>query len=337
MQPLRRLLLALASFAFVVVGGTVGYVVLEGVSWLDALYMTVITVSTVGFREAFPLDDAGRILTMFVVVLGLGSLTFATVTAIEFLVEGHLRDILGRRAMDRQLQRLDQHTIVCGFGRVGRHVARQLAEEGRPVVVVDPDRTRLAMADERGLLHLEGDAGAEEVLIRAGLERARSLVACTADDAENVLITLTAKGLNPSVFVIARLKSEENESKARRAGADRVIAPSVIGGRRIAALIARPYVVDFLDVVTHGSRLDLVLEEVDVRADSELVGQSLRGGTLRDRFGATVLAIRRADGSMDTRPQPDARIVEGDVLVVLGARDDLDRLQVAAGDGAAPA
>jgi voltage-gated potassium channel len=184
------------------------------------------------------------------------------------------------------------------------------------------------MAADHGLPWLRGDAGAEDDLLRAGLLRAASLVACTADDAENVLITLTAKGLNPSVFVVARLKAEENDAKARRAGADRVIAPSAIGGRRIAALIARPYVVEFLDVVTHGARLDLVLEEVVVGPASALAGCSLRQAQLRDRYGATVLAIRGPEAALNTRPTPNDVLHAGDVLVVIGAREDLDRLQL---------
>lgn len=325
----RRLIIALVFFAVVVTGGTIAYVLMvPAASWLDALYMTVISVSTVGFREALPLSNAGRMLTIGIIVLGVGSITFATVTSIEFLVEGHLQDLLGRRRMDRRLGRLTEHVIVCGFGRVGREAAQQLHDEGRPVVVVDRNPDRLATLAAQGMLPVEGDASHEEILLAAGLERAAGLVACTADDAENVLIALTAKGLARTVLVVVRIKDEENEQKARRAGADRVIVPTAIGGRRIAALITRPYVVDFLDVVTHGTDVDLVLEEVVVSERSRLAGASLRAARLRERYGANVVAIRQAGEAVSsTRANPDHVLCPGDVLVVIGGREDLDRLQ----------
>ncbi|MDP9406067.1 MAG: potassium channel protein [Actinomycetota bacterium] len=327
----RRLAFALALVTLVVVCGTAGYVVVADARLLDALYMTVISVSTVGFGEVIPLGDGGRILTMAVVVLGAGSVTFAAVTAIEFLLEGHVRDILGRRRMDRELERQHDHTIVCGFGRVGRQVVDTLVAQRRPVVVVDRDPERVQLAADRGVLYLAGDGSQEDVLVRAGLSRAAALVACTADDGDNVLIALTGKGLNPALFVVVRVKTEENESKARRAGADRVIAPAAIGGRRIAALITRPVVVDFLDVVTHASQLDFVLEEIAVRDGSHLARCSLREAQVRERYGVTVLAIRQHDGVMNTHPGPDDRLEHGDTLVVIGERDDLDRLEGAAG------
>jgi voltage-gated potassium channel len=328
----RRLLVALGLFACVIAGGTLGYVVLEDARVLDALYMTINAVATVGFVEAVQLDDSGRILTMLIIVLGLGSFSFAAASGIEFLLEGHLRNLLGRRRMERRLRDLHGHTIVCGFGRVGRTVADQLAEEGRAAVVVDVDPARLQLAAERHLPYVLGDATHDATLLAAGVGRARGLVACTADDAENVLVALTAKGLNRSVFVVVRLKDEGNESKARRAGADRVIAPAAIGGRRIAALLTRPFVVDFLDVVTHGSRLDLVIEEIAVGEGSRLADASLRDIQVRERYGVTVLAVRGAGQELtNTRPDPSTVLRAGDVLVVIGGRPDLDRLERDAG------
>lgn len=325
--PLRRVVLSLAFLLLVVTGGTVGYMVFEDARLLDAIYMTVISVSTVGFSEVIELDDRGRILTMAVVVLGAGSVTYAAVNGIEFLVEGHLQQLMGRRRMDRTLERLQDHTIVCGFGQVGRHVVDQLSHEGHPAVVVDPDPERLAMAAAREVPYIDGDATVEEILLRAGLRRARALVACAHDDADNVLITLTARGLNPDVMVIARVKNDENEFKARRAGAGRVIAPAAIGGRRIAALVTHPAVIDFLDVVTRSADLSIVLEEVSLSDGSPLTGHTLRELDLRGRYGATVVALRnRATGEPRTRPDPDERLEAGDTLVVIGSREDLDRL-----------
>ena len=327
MTPGQRVVVALLAFVLIIIGGTVGYIVLLGAPFLDALYMTVISVTTVGFSEVVPLNAVGRVLTMTVIVTGVGSLTLATLTAIEFIIEGHLQELLGRRRMSKQLGELNDHTIVCGFGRVGREAAESLRREGRSVVIVDPNADRVSMAVNARMLVVEGDASREEVLRNAQIERARGLVAATADDAENVLICLTAKGMRPDLFVVVRLKEEESGSKARRAGADRVIAPAGIGGRRIAALITRPVVVDFLDVVTHAEDIDMVLEEVCLSDRSKLTGMRLRDAHLRANYGANVLAVRPKGESMTTRPDPDAVLSSGDVLVVIGSREDLDRLQ----------
>ncbi len=326
-RPLRRVVFSLGFLLLVVTGGTAGYMVLERARFLDALYMTVISVSTVGFSEVIELDDTGRILTMAVVVLGAGSVTYAAVNGIEFLVEGHLQQLVGRRRMDRTLERLQGHTIVCGFGQVGRHVVDQLMQDGHEAVVVDPNPERLEMASAREVAFIDGDATVEEILVQAGLKRARALVACAHDDADNVLITLTARGINPDVLVIARVKNDENELKAQRAGAGRVIAPAAIGGRRIAALVTHPAVIDFLDVVTRSADLSIVLEEVTLGDDSPLAGHSLRELDLRGRYGATVVALRQSSSSEPrTRPDPDESLGVGDTLVVIGSREDLDRL-----------
>lgn len=327
MTPTRRLIAALLSFLAVIVLGTFGYVILLGAAWFDAFYMTVISVTTVGFTEAVELNTTGRVLTMAIIVLGVGSMTLVTLTAIEFMVEGHLREILGRRRMSKQLGQLHGHTVVCGFGRVGREAADTLIADGHGVVIIDTTAERVSMAVDHGLLVVEGDASREEVLRKAQIDQAKGLVACTADDAENILIALTAKGMHPDLFVVVRVKEEESGHKARRAGADRVIAPAAIGGRRIAALISRPAVVDFLDVVTHAADVDLVLEEICLNASSTLTGSRLRDARLRARYGANVLAVRPNGDSMTTRPDPDAVMAAGDVLVVIGNREDLDRLQ----------
>lgn len=323
-----RLGVAVALFLGVVAVGTVGYVAIAGVSVWDALYMTVITVFAVGFAETIPLDGAGRGFTLFVIVAGVGGFTFLTVTVIEFLVEGHLVEIVGRRRMSKQLADTSDHAIVAGFGRVGRQVADDLTAGGRTPVVVDLDPERLALATLRDLPWVHGDASTEHVLEQAGLERARAIAACTDDDAENILICLTAKGIRPDLFVVVRVKDGENSTKAHRAGADRVIAPAEIGGHRIAALLTRPNVVEFLDIVTHGSEVDLVLEEVVIGARSSIANRTLAQAGLRDHYGLTVLSVRRAGSArIDTHPRADTVLHAGDVLVVLGARADLDRLE----------
>lgn len=326
-SPTRRLLFAVMLLVLLTVFGTAGYVVLGHASVLDALYMTVITIAAVGYGETVVLQGPARMFTLAMIILGVGSITFAMVSGLDFVLEGHLEDLLGRRRMDRELSRLNNHTIICGYGQVGRHVAISLIADGGSVVVLDIDRVRVDSARGGQLLALEGDATQEDTLSQAGIDRARAVVACVHDDADNVLVSLTAKGLNADALVIARIRRDENEAKVRRAGADRVIAPAAIGGRRIATLVTRPAVVDFLDVVTHSSEGDLVLEEVAVVPGGPLDGRSLRLLRMPERHGVTVLAVRSPGQSTNTRPEPDTKLRGGDVLVVIGSRHALNELR----------
>ncbi len=324
----RRLAVSVALFIAVLIGGVIGYVTTQDVEFGDAVYFTIITVFAVGFSETIPLDGTGRVLTSAVILLGVGSFTFLTITLIEFLVEGHLLDLVGRRRMDRQLAALDNHMIICGFGRVGRQAADDLIATGTPQVVLDVDPERLLLAADRGLPHLVGDASDEQVLRDAQVDRAYGVAACTDDDAENVLIALTAKLIRPDLFVVVRLKNARNSTKAHQAGADRVIAPAEIGGHRIAALLTKPQVVDFLDIVTHSSDVDLVLEELRLTESSSLIGRTLADAGLRDDYGANVVAVRRAGKDhVTTRPDPTVAFDVGDILVVIGSQADLERLQ----------
>lgn len=328
MSPLRRLELSLLGFVVLMLVATVGYMVLSDVNAFEALYFTVITLTQIGYDQSIPLTTAGRWFTIVVAIFGVALVTFVFITGLDYVVEGHLARVLGRRRRDRRLRRMNGHTIVCGFGQVGRHVSAPLLAEREQVVVVDPDPDRIAMAEAQSITVVEGDASKEEVLRLAGVERARSLVACAHDDADNVLISLTARGLGPDLFIVARVKNDENEPKAHRAGADRVIAPAAIGGRRIAALVTRPAVVDFLDVVTHGSNVDLLLEEVVVSSDSMLSGRSLRELALPERFGIQIVALRQAGEEVPrTRPDPDRPLAVGDTVVAIGGRSEIDRLR----------
>lgn len=314
---------ALLVFVGVILTGWVGYIVIADLSVLDSLYMTVITVSTVGFRELPEPTAATKLLTIGLIGAGVGSVSYAAVTGVEFIVEGHFTHYLERRRMDRAIDRLDDHVIICGFGRVGRILAAQLDNEHTPFVVIDEDEDKVEDAEENGYRVLRGDATEEALLQSAGLDRVRALVATVNSDADNVLITLTAKGLHPECVVIARAKSEENEPKLRRAGADRVIQPSSIGGRRIAQILTRPVVADFLDKIG-GSGVDYTLEEVPVTAHRELDGVSLREAAIRKRFGCTVLAVRHAeDQLLDSHPSPTVPLAVGDTLVVMGSAEDV--------------
>ncbi len=323
----RRLVFTAVAFALVLLVGLFGYQVVEGLGALDALYMTVITITTVGFREVAELGPGGKILTMGLIGGGVVTVTYAAFTTAEYVVEGHLRDELERRRMDRGISNLSGHTIVCGYGRVGRHLAATLDRDGAPFVVVDNDEDKLEDVADHGYLRVRGDATEEHVLAEAGIARAATLVACVNTDADNVLVTLTSKGMHPDCTVIARVKADENERKLQRAGADRVISPSTIGGRRIAQILTRPTVADFLDGIAGGAT-DYTLEEVTVRAGGELDGLSLRDAGIREQFHCTVLALRHAsDEHLDSHPAPTAELVVGDVLVVMGSEDDVRALR----------
>lgn len=324
---LRRLRAVTGIFLGILLIGIIGYQAVSGMSATDALYMTVITVTTVGFGEVVPLDPAGKMLTVFLIVGGVGSVSYAAVTAAEFVVEGHLGKYIERRRMQRSIDSLSGHVIVCGYGRVGRHLVEALASDGAGVVVVETDPDKLHELDEHAILRVAGDATQEHMLEDAGLLRARAVVACVNTDADNVLITLTAKGLRPEATIIARAKADENESKLLRAGADRVILPSSIGGRRIASLLTRPVVSDFLEGLGVGGA-DLTLDEIPVKRGGELADVRLRDADLRERWGVTVLAVKHeSDHKMDTHPSAEMVLRGGDVLVVMGGDDEVDAMR----------
>lgn len=330
-DPFRRVRIGLGAFALVLVAGTVGYLGL-GFSFLDAVYQTVITVSTVGFSSPRALTEGGKVFTILLILVGVGTALYAFSAVLEVLLEGHMRNLVRRRRMEREIARMDRHVIVCGWGRVGREVAHFLVNAGRDVVVVDRDGERLA---EVPYATVQGDVTDDETLENAGLARAATLVAALDTDADNLYVTVAAKSLRPELQVIARARSDSSEPKLRRAGADRVVNPQQLGGDRMASFVLQPHVVEFIDVVMHDGTLEFRLEEVAVAPDSPLAGQTVRSAHLRDRTGALVLAIRRPDGGFLTNPSPEETIRAGDVLIGVGTADQLRALADYAGRHAA--
>ncbi len=325
MEPVRRIRFALLAVCVVVLAGTVGYLVL-GFSVLDAVYQTVTTITTVGFREVRPLDTTGKIFTICLIVVGVGTALYTFGILLEALVEGHLRQYAGRRRMDRDIAAMRGHVIICGWGRVGQALAKFLAPTGTPVVVVDVDSARLS-----GLAspHVAGDATDDAVLEAAGIDSARVLVAALAADSDNVYVTLSAKSLNPDLVVIARARSEASERILARAGADRVVNAQRIGAQRIGAFALQPHVADFLDVVMYEENLEFRLEEVIVTAGSPLVGNTLHAAGLQEATGALVLAVRAAHGPFRPNPSPETVLRGGDVLIVVGTPDQLAAVRAA--------
>lgn len=322
MRRVRRAALLLLS---VLAGGTVGYMLIEGWGVRDSLYMTVITVATVGFREVYPLSAAGQWFTIALVFAGVGGIAYSIGTIAEFMVEGPLLELLEGRRMAKRIGELKDHYVVVGMGRVGSVVCETLAAQGVPFIVVDRCDECVAMAEEHGWLYLQGDATTEEVLETAGVRRARGLVTALDTDADNLFVSLSARGLNPGLYIVARSSSVASESKILRSGADRVITPNVIGGRRMATSLLDPLVSDYLDIATHNDEMEYRLEALSITGTSELAGRSIHDARIRDATGAFILAIS-SGGMMDRNPSPDRVLHDGDQLVALGTRSQIDAL-----------
>ncbi len=322
MSHWKRLAAALGALALVVVIGTIGYVLL-GFAVLDALYQTVTTVSTVGFREVEPLSATGKAFTMVLILLGVGAAFYAFGVIIETFLEGRINELLGRRRMDRSIAGLEGHVVVCGAGRVGRSIGEQVLASGRGLVVIDADPDAAARS---GAPSVVGDATEDATLRAAGIERASALVAAVETDADNSFIVLSARALQPDLFIVARARHGDSVEKLRRAGADRVVNPQSIGGSRMAAFVLHPNVAEFVDVVMHEGNLEFRLEEVAIATTSPIAGRTLRDAHVRDETGALVLALREADGSFLTNPPPDTVLRAGQVVIAIGTQDELDAL-----------
>jgi voltage-gated potassium channel len=327
---LRRLQLIVGVAVLFLATGTIGYQLIEGWDLLDSLYMTVITVTTVGYMEVHPLSPAGRIFTMLLALGGVFWLFYSATTVIQGIVSGEIRRHLGRQRMERKLAQLQGHMIVCGFGRMGHCVCQEFAALGIPFVIVDRDAALMeGFAMPHGVA-LHGDATSDEVLKTAGVERARGLVTVAASDAANLFITMSARLLNESLHIVARAEEEGAEKKLVRAGANRVVSPYTIGGQRVAQAMLRPTVMDFLELATRGGHDELQIEEVRLHAGGELSGALVRDTRIRQELGIIIVAIKKPEGRMLFNPPPDARLEADDVLVALGHRDQLDRLETMA-------
>jgi voltage-gated potassium channel len=323
--------LAVGLLLLVTAGGTAGYIVIEGWSAWDSLYMTVITVTTVGYRELHPLSRSGEAFTMLLLVGGVGTALYTFTLLATVVVEGGLHLRLEQRRTRRMIDSLEDHFIVCGYGRIGSVIAEEFRREGTRFVVVerDPDRVHAVIA--AGMLAVEADASREEVLRRLGIDRARGLIAAVGTDAENVYAILTARVLAPNLFIVARAETEDAERKLLRAGASRVLAPYQIGAVQMAQTALRPAVVDFVQLATSSGNLELAMEQIKIAPGSELSERSLVDANLRQRFSVIVVGIQRSGAQMEFNPSATAVMRTGDELVVLGRPASLKDLERAAG------
>jgi voltage-gated potassium channel len=322
----RRLLNIGLIFGSIIVLGGVGYALIEGWPWIDAFYMAIITVTTVGFAEVHPLTPAGRLFTAVLIMLGVGGITYSFSALTTYVIAGELQGVLETRRMKHQIGSMMEHYIVCGFGRVGYQVCAELKREGHPLVVVDTNQPSIERARAQGYPVVVGNAGDDQVLHEAGVERARGLVAAVDSDAANLLVVLSARALNRELYIVARANFEDTEAKLLRAGADRVISPYSLGGRRMAQMLLRPDVIDFLDVVMHDESLELLLENLTVGSGCALDRCTVGEARIREKTGTNILGLKRQEGGITISPEPSTVLCAGDVLVALGTRRQLQSL-----------
>ena len=324
-SPARRMAVAIAGMTVLTGLGTLGYVYIEGMSFLDALYMTVITVSTVGYSEVKPLDEPGRVFTIALIILGIGAAFYLFATMTEVIIEGQLRDYLGARGMLRKIHSLTDHVIICGFGRFGRAVAEELARHRVPMVIIDNNPASADDLARLDLPHLIGDAMHDDVLEDAGIRSARALVAATASDADNVYITLAAREKNRAISIHARGEGDVGLRRLKLAGANQVISAYQYGGYRVASTIIRPSVVDFIELFTSGRGEEVDLEEIRIPQNSRMVGKSVL--EIEQAIGRLrVVALKRNDDPIRIIPPPATQVQAGDLIVAIGDRPGLEAL-----------
>jgi voltage-gated potassium channel len=323
----RRVTLIAILLAFTIAMGTAGFVWIEHYPVFDAFYMTLITISTVGYGEVHPLSQAGRYFNSFLILFGVSVMFFSVGAITQIVIELELQDPFGKRRSKRMIDQLEKHVIVCGFGRVGRSVAHELQSAGAPFVVIDKNEERVERAMAAGIIAFAADATRDEALRAAGISRAIGLVSALATDAENLFVILSAKSLNPKLNVVTRAAEEEAEEKLRRAGANTVFAPYTITGHRLAQSILRPHVSRFLDFTTQTMGLDVAIEQIQVSAGTEFASKTLREMQLRRELGIIVLAIRKPGGQMIFNPPADMEMSAGDFLIAMGEVPNLQRLE----------
>jgi voltage-gated potassium channel len=326
MAKLRKIFI-LTTLLFILLSlGSMGYVWIEGWDFFDALYMTVTTLSTVGYGEVHPLSRAGKIYNIVLILAGMGVLFYIISILARVVVEGEIQEALGRHKFMKDIKRLRNHYIICGFGRIGEIIARQLQNRGLSLVVIDKDPEQIARLEELGYYFIDGDATRDEVLLEAGIERAKGLVAVVASDANNVYIVLTARSLNPNLFIVARGEEPGSEQKLLRAGADKVESPHQMGGQKMAHTILHPTVVTFMELAMKEG-VEWSMEEIAVGQTSALLGVPLADSGIRQKLNLILVAIKRADGEMLFNPSHETPILAGDTLIALGLRKNLDALE----------
>lgn len=326
-HPFRKLIPPTILLAGIVILAIVGYTLLEGWSALESIYMAIITIFTVGFQEIRPLSPSGKILTIIIIIGGVGTAFYAAVKAVEIIVEGEMTGYRRRRRMDKIISETKNHYIICGFGRVGHNVAQEFDSSSIPYIVIDSRKEILDKLDTKSVPIILGDATSDDTLLRAGIKSAQGLIACSDSDVSNVYVTLSARALKPDLYIVARAGTKDTEKKLLMAGANRVISPYFISGVRMAALVTRPVACSFIDLITHVGQIDFSLYEIAIPGNSPLVNKNLAEADIQNVSGALVLAIQKADGSFDLHPKAVSKIEKDDILVVIGTHEQFEKLE----------
>ncbi|HEY6804666.1 MAG TPA: potassium channel protein [Pyrinomonadaceae bacterium] len=328
-QPVRKNRAKLRLWIVAVFGavavGTVMFHLLEGWSILDSLYVTAQTVTTVGFGDLSPQTHAGRVFATVFMMVGVGIVLYALTSAVQSIVQSEILATLGQRRLSRKMSKLRNHYIICGAGRVGSHLIRSLKDSDSTFIVIESNAQQVASLTDAGVAVLVRDATLEESLREAGVEYAKGLAACLPNDADNVYVVLTARDLNPNIHIVARAAEEQAEAKLIRAGANRVVAPTIIGGHRMAMVLTKPAVGDFLDSIT-ANKLDLGFEQLEIESVSSFVGRKLSETNIRSQLNIVIVSIRRSDGEIEFNPNGDAVIQAGDMLIAIGSAESLAEL-----------
>lgn len=327
MSRIPHLVIGIVLSVLLLLAGTAGYVFIEDWPVIDALYMTVITLATVGFSEVQELSPVGRIFTMALIIVGVGFVFYLAGSIVQFMVEGRVREILGRRKLENQIRKQKDHYIVCGYGRVGGTICDLIASKPLGVVVIERDPERIARLSDRNLLYVPGEATDEDNLIKAGVEKARGLLAVLKTDSDNLYVALTARQLNPELFIIARGGEEKSENKLLAAGANRVVSPYLMGAHRIAQTILRPTVTDFLELTLMDKSRDIQMEEVPVHPSSRLIDVALQDSGIRQDLDLIIVAVRKPEGEMLFNPSSQTKLQGGDMVVAIGEKENLERFE----------
>jgi voltage-gated potassium channel len=323
---LKTAIKGLVILLFIVMVGTFGYMAIEQWTFLDSLYMTVITITTVGFGEVRNVSETGRVFTIFIIFSGMGIIAYILGLVAQVMIDLQMRSIIGRTALGFKMRSMKDHYILCGFGRIGKVISCELKRHKVPMVVIESDPEMRQVLEQDNIPYINDDATSEDVLIEAGIERAKGLVAVVASDANNLFITMTARGLNPGLFILARADEEQTEKKLIRAGANKVVLPYIIGGRRMARTIVSPAVTDFLDFTLYDKEMGLEMAEAVVDQKCSLKNVKLMDSGIRQQMDVIIVAVRKADGQMEFNPSSQTRIEAGDTLICLGSSKDLKKL-----------
>ena len=319
----RKLALTFVFLICIALVGTVGYHFLEGWSLFESFYTTITTVSTVGYGDFYPVTTAGRLFTAFLIVFGVGTMLYTVGLFAETMFEGRLKAIMGRGKLERAISKLQEHYIICGCGRIGYLIAKELSEEKVPFIIVDHDPNVLQKIEDEGFIYYRGNATEDKVLLGAGIKRAKGLVCVLPTDAENLYVILSAKELNPNLYILSRSEEASSEPRLLRAGADRVISPYTLGGMRMAMAILRPAMLDFIEITTRRQSLELRMEEFAISDKSSLIGKSLEQSGIRQQYGLIIVAVKKASGKMTFNPMADYVIEHQDKLIALGVDESV--------------